>query len=196
VKFDSMDTRTWTTQIDQITTDFKNEFRALTITQLNWRPESKAWSIAQNIDHLIVINESYYPVIQSVRSGHYRLPFIARFPFLVSFIGKTILNSIQPDRKRKIKTFPIWEPSMSEIDDDIIQRFEKHQNEFKQLIQSSRDLLARGVVISSPANRHIVYTLETAFDIIVAHEQRHLEQAREIAKALKELAFQRQQPLQ
>jgi hypothetical protein len=41
-----------------------------------------------------------------------------------------------------------------------------------------------------------VYTLETAFDIIVAHEQRHLEQAREIAKALKELAFQRQQPLQ
>ena len=73
---------------------------------------------------------------------------------------------------------------MSEIDGDIIQRFEKHQNEFKQLIRSSQDLLARGIVISSPANKNIVYKLETAFDIIVAHERRHLEQAREIARLM------------
>lgn len=46
------------------------------------------------------------------------------------------------------------------------------------------DLIQQGAIISSPANRNIVYTLETAFDIIVAHEQRHLEQAREIKHML------------
>jgi hypothetical protein len=40
-------------------------------------------------------------------------------------------------------------------------------------------------VISSPANKNIVYKLETAFDIIVSHEQRHLEQAKEILQLMK-----------
>jgi hypothetical protein len=32
----------------------------------------------------------------------------------------------------------------------------------------------------APAARVIVYRLETAFDIIVAHERRHFEQAKEV----------------
>jgi hypothetical protein len=42
-----------------------------------------------------------------------------------------------------------------------------------------------GTIISSPANKNIEYKLETAFDIIVAHEKRHLEQAREVLKNFK-----------
>ena len=148
--FAGMDIGIWTAQIDQTTADFKSAFASFPPSQLNWKPDSETWSIAQNIDHLIVINESYYPVIQSIRSGHYKLPFIARFPFLVSFIGKLILKSVQPDRKRKIKTFPIWEPASSEISPDIIERFQKHQEQLKQLIQNSQDLIDRGIVISSP----------------------------------------------
>jgi hypothetical protein len=42
----------------------------------------------------------------------------------------------------------------------------------------------KGTIISSPANKIIVYKLEIAFDIIVAHEKRHLEQAREVLQIL------------
>jgi hypothetical protein len=45
--------------------------------------------------------------------------------------------------------------------------------------------LEKGTVISSPANKYIVYKLETAFDIIVAHEERHLEQAKEVLSVLR-----------
>ncbi len=38
---------------------------------------------------------------------------------------------------------------------------------------------------TSPANKNIIYTLETAFDIIVTHEQRHLAQAKEVLEMLK-----------
>lgn len=79
-----------------------------------------------------------------------------------------------------MKTFPIWEPAISLIRGDILDQFEKHQQALKHLITSSEDLMENGTVISSPANRMIVYKLETAFDIMVAHEKRHLEQAREI----------------
>ena len=35
-------------------------------------------------------------------------------------------------------------------------------------------------VIASPANANIIYRLETALNIIVAHEQRHWNQIKEI----------------
>ncbi len=173
-------TSRWNEKIDSITNDFIREFRNLNSEQLNWKPDSDTWSIAQNIDHLIVINESYYPVIQSIRDNSFKLPFWGKLGFLVNFFGKFILKSVQPDRKRKMKTFPMWEPSKSEIAGDILGRFQKHQAELKVLIDNSKDLFESGTVISSPANKNIVYTIETAFDIIVIHEQRHFEQAKEV----------------
>ena len=99
---------------------------------------------------------------------------------MVDFFGKIILKSVLPDRKRKMKTFPKWEPSYSRINGDILQQFEHHQGELKSLIESSKDLIEKGAVISSPANKNIVYSLKSAFDIIVTHEFRHLEQAKEV----------------
>lgn len=173
-------TNRWNDTVDIITNNFLHEFGTLNSEQLNLKPDSDTWSIAQNIDHLIVINESYYPVIQAVRDKSFMLPFIGKVGFFVNFFGRFILKSVQPDRKRKMKTFTIWEPSKSEIADNIVARFKKHQNELKELIDNCKDLVESGEVIFSPANKNIVYKLETAFDIIVAHEQRHFEQAKEV----------------
>jgi hypothetical protein len=174
-----------TNKIDHITNSFKEKFGKLSAEQLNWKPNAQTWSIAQNIDHLIVINESYYPVIKSVREGTYKLPFIGKIGFMVNSMGKMILNAVEPTRKKKMKTFPIWEPTKSEISSDILAKFEKHQEELKKMISDSKDLVEKGAVISSPANKNIVYKLGTAFDIIVTHEQRHLEQAKEVFAQLK-----------
>jgi hypothetical protein len=175
-------TNRWNEKIDIITNNFSKEFGALNAEQLNLKPDSNTWSIAQNIDHLIVINESYYPVIQSIHNRSFKLPLIGKVGFLVNFFGRFILKSVQPNRKRKMKTFPMWEPSKSEIAGDILVRFQKHQTELKTLIDKCIDLLASGTVISSPVNKNIVYKLETAFDIIVTHEQRHFEQAKEVLR--------------
>lgn len=170
----------WTDQIDKITSDFKRSFGTLTINELNWKPNQNTWSIGQNLDHLIVINGTYHPVIKTVRLGTYKLPILAKFDFMVSFFGRTVLKAVQPDRKKRMKTFPIWEPTKSDIKEDIWDRFEQNQTELKQLIQSCSDLLDSGTVISSPANKNIVYKLETAFDIIVSHELRHFEQSLDV----------------
>jgi hypothetical protein len=47
----------------------------------------------------------------------------------------------------------------------------------------SKKLVEQSIVISSSANKYIVYKLETAFDVIVSHE--HLEQTQEIIQILK-----------
>jgi hypothetical protein len=170
----------WINQIDAITKDFNQSFGMLTMEQLNWKPNPNTWSIGQNLDHLIVINGTYHPIIKAIRAGTYKLPYISKLDFMVSFLGRTVLKAVQPDRKKRMKTFPIWEPAKSDIKPDIWERFEQQQTDLKKLIQSSSDLLDNGLVISSPVNRNIVYKLETAFDIIVSHELRHFEQSKEV----------------
>lgn len=176
--------KTWVTQIDQITQNFIKSFNGLGTEELNWKPNSDTWSIAQNIDHLIVINETYFPVIEAVKKGTYKLPFLSKIGFVVSFFGDTVLRAVQPDAKKKLKTSSIWEPSKSEINKRILDTFKNHQSELKKMIQNSNDLVMKGVVISSPANKNIVYKLEKAFEIIVAHEVRHFEHAKEVLRLL------------
>ncbi len=180
-----MDTTKWTTQLDRNTEAFINEFGDLTADQLNWKPNAQTWSIAQIVDHLITINGTYFPVLEQLHGGSYSVPWIGGFNWITNFFGNFILKSSGPDRKNKIKTFPIWEPSSSELAPDILDQFKVHQEEIKNMIKDAGPLLDKGAVISSPANRMIVYKLEAAFDIIVAHEQRHLEQAREVKTLLK-----------
>ena len=175
-----MKTDKWINEIDRLTSDFKTTFSELSTEELNWKENELKWCIAQNIEHLICINESYYPVIESIRKEEYKRPLLGKIGFVVNLFGRMILKSVQADRKKKMKTFPIWEPRKSNIADDILTRFEVHQDELKQMIINSQDLLKKDIVISSPANVNIVYKLNVAWDIIIAHEQRHLLQAKEV----------------
>ena len=179
-----MNTINWTSQIDETTASFKNEFSNLTNDQLNWKPNAESWSIAQVIEHLDVTSESYYPLVQAVRSGTYKLPFTGKMTFLVNFFGRFILKAVSPEAKSKIKTFPVWEPAKSNIGGDVMGKFVSEQEKLKKFITDSNDLLEKGVRISSPANRNIVYNLSDAFNIIVTHQKRHLEQARRIKIAI------------
>lgn len=174
----------WAQEIDKITLDAEKLFIELSGEQLNWKPNSETWSIAQNLEHLIVVNETYYPVLSALKKGTYKKPFLANFGFIVSFFGKTVLNAVNPDRKKKMRTFSIWEPSQSSVGNDIVSRFKKHQFELQKQLSDANELLNNRIVISSPANKNVVYGLEMAFDIIVTHEQRHLEQAKEILREL------------
>lgn len=179
-----MKTNNWIEQIDKTTNGFRESFGHLTDEQMNWKPDKHTWGIAQNIAHLIMINESYFPVLDSLRKGTYQKSFLGKFGFIVDIMGKTLLKAVQPDRKRKTKTFSMWEPDYKMAYTDILNKFEKHQKALKREIEDSKSLLERGAVVSSPANKNIVYRLSSAFDIMVTHEKRHLEQAKEILEIL------------
>jgi hypothetical protein len=179
-----MNTDKWATQIDKNTQAFKEAFGKLDCKQLNWRPKPQTWSSGQNIDHLIAINETYFPLIHTVQQGTFTLPFMGKLGFMVNYLGKMILNAVEPTRSKKMKTLSVWEPSTSDIPADILSKFEKHQTALKNMIAGCSDLLDKGTIISSPGNKNIVYKLETAFDIIATHEQRHLAQAKEVMRVM------------
>ena len=80
----------------------------------------------------------------------------------------------------------MWEPGKSELPISIISKFMDHQSELKNRIEEMDDLVKRRVIISSPANKNIVYTLDKALDILMVHERRHFEQCKEVYQRLQE----------
>ena len=174
----------WSHQIDEITGKYKETFGSLTTEQMNWKPDPKTWSIAQNVQHLIVINSTYFPVIESVKKGTYKPPFIAKFGFIASFFGYMLHRAVKPNRKWKSKTMPMWEPTQGDIPAGILSRFEDHQAELKSLIVDTKELACEGAIISSPANKNLILKLEKAYDIIVTHEKRHYEQSKEVLQSM------------
>lgn len=178
----------WIAQIDADTAAYQALLGHLTIEQLNWKPNPETWSVAQILDHLIITSQSYFPIVEQIKAGQYNMPWSGRFPFLVRFFGRFLVSSLQPDRKRKMKTFPVWEPSSSAIEAGVLERFVAQQEQLKDLTQEviAGNLLEK--VVGSPANSFIVYTLRAAFDIMVVHEKRHLEQAKEVVAQLAQQA--------
>lgn len=85
-----------------------------------------------------------------------------------------ILKSVRPCTTRRTRTFPIWEPSKSEVRPDIIDFFVAQQTELADTIRAPESDVKKGTIISSPANVNIAYSLRDAFEIIVTHDERHL----------------------
>lgn len=169
----------WTLHIEKVTSDFLREFAFLQSFELNLKPTADSWSIGQIIDHIIVFNSSFYPLIDALKVGVYKPHFIAKIKPIVKMSGERALEMVDPDRYMRIKTNARWNPVQSTIDKNIFDEFELHQASLKQVVADSYYLLDSHKIISSPANRLHVYKLSTAFDVMINHERRHLEQARQ-----------------
>ncbi|AGA78807.1 DinB family protein [Echinicola vietnamensis DSM 17526] len=174
----------WQSSLATTTADFKRAFEHLDREALYQKPQAGTWSIAENIQHLMVINSSYFPIFKQVEEGSYQKPFIGNFGFLTKAIGNMILKSVDPENPKKINTIPVWKPEKYEEKEQekLLEAFEAHQQEFSDWIVRLKPALEKGQVIHSPANRLIAYPLEMAMDIITTHEKRHLAQAKRVLK--------------
>ena len=168
----------WIEKIDHISEAFSTLCSNLETSEINLKADDDEWSIAQIMEHLILTNSSYFPIFEDLKEGSYSAGLLSRLQWWPNFLGRFILKSVQPSNTKRIKTFPIWTPSKEPIT-DILNRFIQHQEILKLEIMQLEPYL-EGAIIHSPANKHIVYPLRTALDIIVTHEERHLQQVKEI----------------
>ncbi len=175
----------WNKEIVATTELFKDRFQHLEEREMNLKPTSGAWSIAQHIDHLIIINNSYFPILEKMQCEGYRPPVLARISFLHHFFGKMILKSVQPETLKKTRTFPVWEPGTTQVGNDILHRFEVNQQALAAKIEQSRALLESRAILHSPASKYIFYPLETTFDILIVHEKRHFLQAEKLLEDIR-----------
>lgn len=167
----------WIKEIDFISQKARESFEGLDKITLFQKPDNQTWSIAENLEHLIKVNSSYFPIFKKLKEGTFRAAFISKIGFFTKLFGEMIYKSVSDGGKKKVRTFSLWEPKIQDQNFDILEKFLSHQEELKDWINELDTFINKREIIHSPANPLIVYALPQALDIIVAHEKRHLEQA-------------------
>ena len=157
------------------------EFGSLRADQLNWKPSPDKWSVGQCFDHLIVSNAEYFPIFDRVLQGAKTTNTIwESLPGLPRLWGQMLIKAVSPDGARKQKAPKILAPTTSAVDAGIITRFIDQQERVVSYLNTITAVDAGTIIITSPVARVITYSLLDACRVIVAHEQRHILQARRL----------------
>jgi len=179
-----MKTTEFQERIDKVTETYKNTFSQLSFEQLNWKQSQSEWSIAQNIQHVVKVNNSYFPIFKKIKSGRFSTPLIGVFTFLARSTGNSMLKSVMPKTARKTKTLKRWLPTEEKIDAHILYEFIQHQDKLKENIEGLDKWINRKLIIHSPLSQNVVLYLDTAIEILISHELRHYHQAERIKNAM------------
>jgi uncharacterized damage-inducible protein DinB len=169
----------WTYQIDLTTKKFTDAFNFLTTEQLNWKPDAEIWSVAQNIAHIILLNKSYFEKFENIKQGTNKIRFTARLRYWLRFTQNPIKPYTNTSRIKRAKTYGFWEPAKTDYSHSILSDFQLQQAEFKNYIDELKNVSGK-TLLPYPGDKFLVFSLESAFDLLIEHEVRHYNQAKEL----------------
>ncbi|MFN7928451.1 MAG: DinB family protein [Blastocatellia bacterium] len=161
-----------------IAADAEQMFSHLSTAQLNWQPHAEAWSVAQCLDHLLNANQEMLQAMDKALADTHRPGVFERLPVLPALFGKLMIKAVSPQAKQKLKAPATARPTTSAIDEQIIARFVTRQHALTDRFNALAQ--AGNVVMTSPFASLVTYSVLDACRLIVAHERRHLAQARRV----------------
>jgi hypothetical protein len=173
-------TMNYTQKLSEITATVESEFGTLDAVRLNWKPGPDSWSIAQCIEHLIISNSKYIPVLEAVLSDKHKMSFWEKNNPLTNYTGKQMIKTLGPVMIKKFQSPKLFQPSRSAIKSTIVNDFISHQEKLCTLFKKLNDPAFENIIITSPVAALLTLKLRDAMEIIVAHEERHLLQMKRL----------------
>src|SRR5262249_51140955 len=97
-------------------------------------------------------------------------------PF-TSLCGRLLIKQLQEQPKRKFKAPKKIQPSASGVNQNIIGDYNKSLDHFLKCISNCEMADIDKTIIRSPTIRMVTYSLRDAFQFLIQHEHRHINQA-------------------
>jgi hypothetical protein len=167
-------------QIETIKQDSHDLLAGLTEKQFNWRPQPGIWSIAECIDHLNVTGRKFIPYLDKMIDTARKDGYLSEGPFRHGFFGNLMIKFSEPPPKFKIRAPKVFAPSPDQPMAKVVPEFMSLQEELLERVRSSNGLDLARVKRHSPATKLVKLDLGQWLKVILAHERRHLWQARQI----------------
>lgn len=170
-------------ELGEVAEEARREFGRLSAAQLNWRPGPERWSVGECLGHLIKTNRGFFPTLEAIARGGRRQSAWERWSPLSGFFGRVVERSLSQDGGRKFKARASFVPSASDLAPDVVEQFAAHQEELAGLMRAASAAAdpAR-TVVTSPVSAFVTYSLLDALRVVLAHERRHLRQARRVTQ--------------
>ena len=148
--------------------------------QFNWVPPSGGWSVSQCIEHLNATARAYLPnldegIAEAIRRGLY-----GEGPFRYNWLGRTFVQTQEPTSKRKYRAAKAFLPPPTRPRPESMAAFRAYQVQFIDRLRQANGLDLARARVRSPVLTWLRLPLGSGFALMVAHERRHLQQARAV----------------
>jgi len=167
--------------VNNVANDARNTFGRLSPAQLNWKPSTERWSVAQCFDHLLASNRGYFPIIDGVLAGKKRTIWQS-MPVLPGVMGRLLIKSLDPVTGRNLKAPKNFQPAQSDISASVIDDFVAQQATIVEKMKATEHLDLDRIIINSPVASVVTYSLMDAYRVIAVHEARHFQQAKRVTQ--------------
>jgi len=143
-------------------------------------PAPGEWSAVQCLDHL---NTAGWLLLarmeRQINDAQENGPF-GEEPFRYGFVSRTFIRLMNPESRLSIPAPPSYEPEMQDTLEPhaVATEFLQLQDDLLACIERSRGLDLRRVRVPSPALPIVSLSLGAWYEATIAHEKRHLSQAR------------------
>jgi len=153
--------------------------------KLNYCPAEGSWSVAQVLDHMNAYTRYYLPAIEK---SMIHISKDTNAWFVPGFWGNYFTKMMMPKNvyevKNKMRTMKGYTPGKGLNVDLVFKEFFQHQNKLLQLLEVSKRRNLDSIRIPISITKLIRFKLGDTFRFLIAHEQRHMIQARNAVKAV------------
>jgi hypothetical protein len=152
---------------------------------INRQPPGGGWSVAQCLEHLVLMNDFYLRGWQEAvtEAAHAeRGPFRGLRP---TFIGRWFANSMEPPVRMKVKANASMMPGPRFSRDDILARYKASHEAYRRLVRSAAAVDVNRIVRPNAFIKQVKMRLATVLLLVPAHDRRHLWQAANVKRAVK-----------
>jgi len=177
--------------IDQLESDVRKiiaaaeHLRQADQVKMSYVAEQGSWSVAQVLEHMNMYSRYYHPIIEK------SMVHITRDTnawFIPGFWGNYFTKAMMPknvyDIKNKMKASRHYIPEKSLNVETVINEFIQHQHKLLHLLEIARRRNLNSIHIPISISKMIRLKLGDMLRFLVAHEQRHMIQARNAVKAV------------
>ena len=141
------------------------------------KPTPESWSIAQCLEHLVISHSTYFLALKKITDGVYRMSIWERFSPFSGLFGRVLKDQLGEQPKKKLIAPKIIRPSTSDKSGEIIEHYYQSLDRFLHYISECRNIDVDKTIITSPAVQIVTYSLRDAFQFLIQHEHRHINQA-------------------
>lgn len=169
-------------QIEAIKADGQAVSAGLNDAQFNWRPGAERWSIAECLQHLNVAVSHTLPAFDRAIAEGRSKGKTAEGPFKYGWFSRWMIASMEPPPKRRMGTFPIFAlPAGATYRlAEVLPEFQAVRDQLAERVRQAVGLDWGRIKAVSPVNRLLRLPLGAYFQFVIAHDRRHLWQARHV----------------
>jgi len=155
----------------------------LSDAQFNWQPGEGRWSIAQCLNHLNVGDTLVLPAFDGAIAAGRAAGKTSAGPFRYGWFSRLMISQMEPPPKWRMKTPLKKSAGTTHRLADVVPEFARVRDQLAERVHQSDGLDLARIRTISPVNRLMRLPLGAYFEFILAHDRRHLWQARQVRNA-------------